>query len=248
MNQPCFSNFPKFLSETNYKNPVDPEATNSHSWLGESFFSWLPKNPHIAKPFNETMAVFAANKTPWVDLYSTDSIVTASKPGHALIVDVAGGVGHDLEKFRAKHPDSPAGSLILQDLDTVIQAAQVKSPIRTQAIDILQGQPEKGARVYYLHNVLHDWSDSQCVDILTHIAAAMEYGYSRVLIHENIILPKNSHPRSTIMDVVMLAFFSAAEREEMVWASIAEKAGLKITKVWTSPETIESIIELELAS
>jgi len=193
------------------------------------------------------MAVFGTNKAAWVDVYPTESILAAAKPGRVLIVDVAGGVGHDLEKFRAKDPHCPAGSLVLQDLPTVIQSAQVKAPIITEVIDICEGQPTKGMHIYYLHTVLHDWSDSQCVRILEHIVAVMEKGYSRILIHENIILPNNSHPRSTVMHIVMLMFFSAAEREEEVWRSIAKRAGLKIVKVWSSPETIESIIELELA-
>lgn len=247
VNHPCFANFPKFLSETQYKNPTDLNFSNANSWLGESFFSWLPKNPHINKAFNAAMTAFAANKAPWVDIYPTDSIVAAAKPDRALVVDVAGGVGHDLEKFRAKHPDTPAGSLVLQDRQNVIEAAKVKAPVTTQEVDILKGQPIQGAHVYYLHNVLHDWPDSQAVEILRNIAAVMEKGYSKILVHENVVLPKNSHPRTTIMDIVMLVFFSSSEREEKSWRSVAEQAGLKVTKIWTSPETIETIIELDLA-
>ncbi|KAI0856902.1 hypothetical protein F4860DRAFT_518315 [Xylaria cubensis] len=63
----------------------------------------------------------AGHFTSWVDLFNTDHVVTAARPGHALVVDIGSSKGHDIEKFLQKHPTVPKESLILQDLPEVLQ-------------------------------------------------------------------------------------------------------------------------------
>ncbi|KAI3570686.1 hypothetical protein IWW34DRAFT_903216 [Fusarium oxysporum f. sp. albedinis] len=45
----------------------------------------------------------------------------------------------------------------------------------------------KGARAYFMQNILHDWEDKQASQILKYIPDAMEPGYSIVLVHQSII-------------------------------------------------------------
>ena len=61
-----------------------------------------------------------------------------------LIVDVAGGRGHDLEAFRRKFPDVN-GRMILQDLPGVISGIQsLEDRIERMAHDMFSPQPIKG--------------------------------------------------------------------------------------------------------
>ena len=61
-----------------------------------------------------------------------------------LIVDVAGGRGHDLEAFRRKFPHAQ-GRMILQDLPSVIDDIQdLDSQIERMAHDMFLPQPIKG--------------------------------------------------------------------------------------------------------
>ena len=244
--QPSFANWPKFAAKIGQKNPTDPGVSNFADWYGGDYFSFLGQNPKAAEAFNKTMTVVAASKVPWVDVYPTANLVADARPGKTLLVDVAGGVGHDLEQFREKHPET-AGQLVLQDLTKVVDAANVVEPVQKQGMDLLAGpNPVKGARAYYIKTVLHDWPDSKAVEILQNIAASMERGYSRILVHETVLSKNNSNPRTVNSDATMMLCFSASEREESTWRDIIDKAGLRVVKIW-APDAPDSILELDLA-
>jgi len=211
-------------------------------------FAIFKDDPELGTAFNDSMMSFALNKTSWTDIYPIDQIVSELKEGKPLVVDVGGGVGHDLERFRARYPDVPHGSLILQDLPDVAQQAQVQAPAITQAHDMFTPEPVKSAKVYFLHNILHDWPDDQSVEILRNVAKGMEKGYSRLLLNENVIPAKGSHPLATMMDMCMMMIFSSVERTEEHWRKlVARVPELKIVKIWAKLEAVESVLELELA-
>lgn len=42
---------------------------------------------------------------PWTEVCPTKTIVESVKPGRALVVDIGGSKGQDLEKFRLFHPE-----------------------------------------------------------------------------------------------------------------------------------------------
>lgn len=64
----------------------------------------------------------------------------------ALIVDIGGSIGHDLDEFRRKYPDAK-GRLILQDLPLVIsQIVKLDERIERMPYDFYDEQPVKGKR------------------------------------------------------------------------------------------------------
>ena len=151
-----------------------------------------------------------------------------------LIIDVAGGHGHDLESFRRRFPDAK-GRMILQDLPVVIRDVQNLDPrIERMEHDMFLPQPIKGtnrqpyfplanpsssqillgARVYFFHFVLHDWPDALATQILTHIATAMAPGYSKLILGE-FILPNTDAPlTASSCDWQMMVMHSGMERSE----------------------------------
>jgi hypothetical protein len=191
------------------------------------------------------------NLTPWPEVYPTDTILSAGteKPDRALVVDIGGSKGHDLEKFNLRHPDIPEGSLILQDLPEVVQdlkLSNLSTAITAQAYDFFTEQPVKGAAAYFMHNVLHDWVDEKAIAILKNVAAAMEKGYSKLLIHESLISAVKPLARVTTSDITMMACLSAQERDEGEWRSLIERAGLRVVKIWRPAQSVESVIETEV--
>jgi len=64
-----------------------------------------------------------------------------------------------------------------------------------QPNDFFTGQPVKGASIYILSNILHDWPDKEAVQILNHIVAAMA-PTSRLLVIEIVTMPAISQSRS----------------------------------------------------
>ncbi|KAF7561197.1 hypothetical protein G7046_g2951 [Stylonectria norvegica] len=249
VNNPMFRTLPFFLKETEFKNPTDLNNCNWQYLRGpeNNFFQFVGSNPLVTRGFNDAMECHSKyNLTPWPEVYPTDTIVDAAKPDRALVVDVGGSKGHDLEKFSLRHPDIPAGSLILQDLPDILKDVTPPAAVSVQAHDFFTPQPVKGARVYFMHNVLHDWEDPKATEIIKNIADAMEPGYSRLLIHESLVSSVKPLARVTTSDITMMACLAAKERTEGEWRQLISDAGLRVLNIWRPPQSVESVIEAEL--
>ena len=60
------------------------------------------------------------------------------------------------------------------------------SSLYKSAHDFFQPQPQTSAAVFYLGNILHDWSDEYCVDILSKLRAAAKPDTKLVVIDKVI--------------------------------------------------------------
>jgi O-methyltransferase domain len=195
-----------------------------------------------------------------------------TSPETPFLVVIGGNVGHDLMAFHRQHKNTP-GKLILQDLPVVVGEIKDLDPaIMPMGHDFFKEQPIKGegqnppcraivrsslqesanrglgVYAYYIHSVLHDWSDDVCMSIPTHITAAMKPGYSKLLINENVLPPTGQYWEAATLDMAMLTLFCSKERTEADWHHLLEKmAGLKIVKIWAGSKGVESLIESELS-
>ena len=74
----------------------------------------------------------------------------------ALFVDITGGRGHEVSQLKAKFPDAP-GRFILEDLPVVIDdIKELDTSIERIKYDFFVSQPVKGARAYFMANVMHN--------------------------------------------------------------------------------------------
>ncbi|KAI1462248.1 S-adenosyl-L-methionine-dependent methyltransferase [Annulohypoxylon moriforme] len=245
-----FGGMPSFLKKTGYKNPIDDKNGVIQHVQGPdaSFFGYIVSDPVRTEEFTHAMECHSkGNMVAWPEVFPTDTLIKGAKLDRALVVDIGGSKGHDLEKFRLKHPDIPEGSLILQDLPGVLQGVKLSNKIISKCpYDFFTPQTVKGARAYFLHTVLHDWPDDGAAEILRVVAAAMEKGYSKVLIHECMVENIKPSLRTTTSDLTMLACSSSAERTVKEWGDLLGSAGLKIVKIWKQPAAMEGVIEAEL--
>lgn len=72
-----------------------------------------------------------------------------------------------------------------------------------------------GARAYYLHSVLHDCNDASCLKILRNIVPAMQPGYSKLLINENVAPDVGASWLIISLDWLMMALGAVREQTEM---------------------------------
>lgn len=108
-------------------------------------------------------------------------------------------------------------------------------------------QPIRSARAYFLHSVLHDWGDSDCLRILANLKPALKPGYSRVLFNEIVLSEENPTIQATSMDMMMLAHCDPAhERTERAWRELLGKAGYVVKGIVRSAGAAESVIEAEI--
>lgn len=245
-NGPMFQSLPYYLKSIGYKNPDDSNNGNWQFWTNKelSFFDTLAQNQSLKASFHDTMQCHTKYYLKhWPDLYPTGLIVAASKPNRSLIVDVGGSVGHDLERFRSKHPCIPDGSLVLQDLPEVVEGLVLDKAIQSQPYDFFTPQVNKGATAYYMHQILHDWPDDKAIQILANVALGMEKGYSRLLIHESLITSTSADPRVTTTDITMMACVASKERTEEEWRMLLDMAGLAVVKIWRTSASVDCVIE-----
>ena len=143
------------------------QAPWEYSHDGKSFWKILEEDPEYKQDFDLYMAARRQGDLvpEWFQLYpvgqelaSTTSNPRSLKTGKddVLLVDVAGGRGHDVGKFRAHFPHLP-GRCILQDLPETI--AQVRKTTPPQGVELMEydfftPQPVKGKVPFpFFHDV-----------------------------------------------------------------------------------------------
>jgi len=240
---------PKFLREAGYRCPTDPhDGLVQYAFQTKyTIFDLLETMPAMFKDFNTFMGhVFGARKY-WVDWYPVqERLINGAADGSALLVDVAGGRGHDTQAFHDKYPN--AGRLILQDVAAVTEIVDGLDPaIEVMAYDFFTEQRVKGARAYFYHHIFHDWSDEQCLKLLCRVKAAMTPGYSKLLIHDMVVPEQGATPFHATFDLSMMAFNSGLERTARQWEQLISRAGLKVIKIWLpKEEDADGIVEVIL--
>ncbi|KAH7305261.1 S-adenosyl-L-methionine-dependent methyltransferase [Stachybotrys elegans] len=245
---PCFYKMPEYLAKTGYKNPTSQGDGIFQYTKGckGTMYDYYEQNSKEGATFNNIMGSVMTKKS-MLDLYPyeepSDSLPNDSPT--PLLVDVGGNVGHDIIKILTEQPDV-ASRLVLQDRPEVLELAKCPPGVQVAAHDFFTPQPVKGARAYYIHAILHNWSDEPSRKILSHLRDAMEPGYSKLLIHDHILPAENVHPQASAYDLLMMAKLSSFERTESMWEGLLQSVGMKTKKIWSSPLATQSIIEAEL--
>ena len=259
---------PSFLAKNKYQNPTDPKncAFQAGFHTEDSLFEWFPKHPEQLNDFNLWMTVQRDGRTNWLDFFPFEERVAKDFIGvdnAVMLVDVGGACGHEIEAIKKRHPTLP-GRFVLQDLADTIKHALPVPGMDAIAHDFLTAQPIKGrlpeplnfqtlilisclgARAYYIRNVLHDWPDDKCRLILSHLAAAMTSGYSKIILNELVLPNTGCGIVGAQIDIAMMAELAATERTERQWLELLDSAELKAEKIWTDVPKEVIIMEVVL--
>ncbi|KAI1759503.1 putative sterigmatocystin 8-O-methyltransferase precursor [Hypoxylon sp. FL1150] len=245
---PSFMAFPQFLRKTGYANPTNPNNCPWH--LGHdtdlSPFPWLQSHPEHFGYFLPWMASQRDGLPIFLDVLDFEKEFAqgtiASTP---IFVDVGGASGHQCIALKQRFPTLP-GRIILQDQEHIIAQVQANplpgfGDIEAQSYDFFTPQPIKGARVYYLRNILHDWPNHKCKEILQNVRVAMT-GDSLLLIDEMVLSERGAPWRATQLDMAMITCLAAMERSEREWQGLLNEAGFKILKIWKYTEECEDCV------
>lgn len=98
-----------------------------------------------------------------------------------------------------------------------------------------------------MRQTLHNHPDSDCVKVISNLKSAMKPGYTKLLLHEQVIPESGASDWAATQDFNMMIMLATLERTEPQWRAIVEEAGLKVTKIWNPKDPVsESVIEAEL--
>lgn len=183
----------------------------------------------------------------WFDIYPAAERLSNVRPGResVLMVDVGGGPGQEVTGLKERFPHLQ-GRLILEDLPVTLDRIEsLPDGIEKVSHDFFTPQPVVGARMYFLRDITHNWSDAKCNQILGSIAAAMEKGYSTLLIDQYVLPSTDVDLRAAEMDILMMLHTSGIERTVPMCEDLFAATGLRLVKVWPSSSGKESVLEVE---
>ena len=158
---PSIYHLPEYFVSNGYKTPVNSKhgpfqyalETTSH------WFNWAFNNPPVLPQFNNHMRAYHQGRPSWMDydFYPVqDRLFEGFRPetNDVVVVDIGGGLGHDLEEFIIKHPGMP-GRLVLQDMQPVIhQIESIHIKIQPMIYDFFTEQPVRGIPpTWHPHNM-----------------------------------------------------------------------------------------------
>ncbi|GAB1820817.1 methyltransferase [Herbidospora sp. RD11066] len=190
-------------------------------------YEYVGRNPEIAVLFDHYMTVraepFAAGLANNYDL-----------SGARKVIDLGGGRGHILGALLTANPHLEG---VLFDLERVLssgEAALTEAGLagRCEFVvgDFFAHIPS-GPDVYLLANVIHNWSDEDCVRILRNVRAAMPAD-GKVLILEIVLSDDDSPHVGKDGDIRMLSLSGGGmERTPAEYQTLLEKSGLTTARI-----------------
>lgn len=181
--------FNKYLqAQARWPNSAEPHETGwcVENETSDSLFEFLGKHPDRARRFEAGMRWFTTGGV-WdlkhlLSVYDWSSL---DKPGFVL-VDVGGGQG-GVAQFLAK--STKELHFYVQDLSGTVEHGfetlppEFKGRIEFVANDFFFEQTIKDADVYFLHWVLHNWSDKYAIKILQALVPALKKG-TKILVYD----------------------------------------------------------------
>jgi len=220
---------------------LETGKTGFEKAMGMPAFDYLAQNPEAASLFSETMVGFHGSEPAAVAAAYDFS-------GFGTIVDVGGATGNLLS---AVLNAAPAARGILFDMPHVVKEAPallssrgVADRVTIEGGSFFEAVPA-GGDAYLLSHVIHDWSESQCLEILGHCRKAMKPD-GRLLLVE-MVLPADETPHpGKILDIVMLVLPGGQERTEEEYATLLAKAGFRLNRVVPTASAV-SVVEAVLA-
>ncbi|KAI0532598.1 S-adenosyl-L-methionine-dependent methyltransferase [Xylaria digitata] len=230
---PVLQAFPDFLAETKYQDV----SSATHSAFQKAFstdlpaFAWLPTQLERFAPLQQVMTVQGTAGVPWFSVFPFEEKL-GDFVGTTAFVDVGGGFGHQCLALLADFP-SLRDKIILEDLPQAFeQIPFALDGIEPKPHDFFEPQPVKGARFYYLRNILHDWPDDKCIAISQQLIAALG-PKSQIIIDEMVLPDSGVSWEAATIDLTLMASFGSRERTTAQWHALLNAAGLKVLRIDT---------------
>jgi precorrin-6B methylase 2 len=194
---------------------------------GTGLFETLESGGETASHFNRAMNLVTAAQVPAI-------VGEYDFSPFRHIVDVGGGDGTLLAAILRSH-ESARGTLLdrpeaLRSAQTTLTAAGVAGRCTVMEGDFMASVPE-GGDAYVLKNILHNWEDARCVQILRNCAQAS--GPNGRILVPTLLLPettddtdRESAALMALSDVEMMVLTSGRERTRSEYESLFAAAGL----------------------
>jgi hypothetical protein len=194
---------------------------------GKKLFEYTESTPPYREVFNQAMSSYSRIQTGWI-LEALEGY-DFSKIQH--ICDVGGGQGHLLCSILVKYPQLKG---IVLELENVINKKELlwanKMGVQDRctyiAGNMFDNVPKADA---YMKMILHDWSDDECVKILSNIYQRSP-NEGTVFIAEHMVPGPEKPHFSKLFDIHMMCVATGKERTAKEYADLLKRTGWKNAK------------------
>jgi hypothetical protein len=166
---------------------------------GMSVWEWFAKHPDEERAFAGGMRRITEELAPAI-------VGGYDWPEGGVVCDVAGGVGTLLAAILRERPDLRGvlvdGPGVLAEADAWLSSIGLRERVELRAGDIFE-RVDADADIYLLKDVLHDWGDPACAQILSTVRATMTAG-SRLVLVEDLQERNRPSPTASLTDIQML--------------------------------------------
>lgn len=208
---------------------------------GQQLFEYAVQNSDYGEVFNEAMSSYSGADNAFVlEALENYDFSTISR-----ICDVGGGQGLTLCTLLAKYPHMNGTVL---DLPSVVENKEllwaeklgVADRCTYVAGDMFREVPPADA--YMMKRITHDWSDEECVQILSNIhRAAPQNG--KVLLMDLVVPGPDSPHFSKLFDIHMIVVLTGRERTTEEFTELLSRAGWQYRQTWYPASRMLGIVE-----
>jgi hypothetical protein len=210
----CLCNYALYVSSEHYAksvaalgySAVTGQSATRHEF-GESFWEHAKKHPKEGETFNRALAELRGEEH--------QQIANAYEwKGVNAVVDVGGGIGSLLAAIMKNHPEIRGVLLeqpeLLVDADRALSEHGLRDRCELRAANFFEPIAATGS-IWTLCQVLHDWPDAQCLEILRRCREAMRRT-DRLLVIEMLTVPCEPNAQVGLIDMIMLMYFGEARQ------------------------------------
>ncbi|HYC09972.1 MAG TPA: methyltransferase [Steroidobacteraceae bacterium] len=195
--------------------------------FGESFWEYARRHPQENETFNRALAELRGEEHQQIaDAYDWSAVHT--------VVDVGGGIGSLLAAIMGSRSGIRGVLLeqpeLLAEADRVLSERGVRQRCELLAGDFFDPISASG-EAWTLCQVLHDWSDADCLTILRRCRDAMR-PTDHLLVIEMLTIPCEPNMHIGLIDMVMLMYFGEARQRTVAeYQQLLEPTRFSLTRV-----------------
>jgi hypothetical protein len=205
----------------NLAHSVRTGETAFEALHGTDLWTHRLEHPEHSRNFDDLMTSMSST--------AVDAVAAAYDFGsRSHIVDVGGGQGSLVATVLRRNPHLTGGVLDQPHVVSAEGPPDLAGRWVSTAGSFFEAIPP--ADCYLLKWILHDWSDDDCVTILTRCRESLAPG--GVVLVVEMVLDRPGHERlAAFMDLNMMAMLGGLERTESAYAALFDRAGLRLTRL-----------------
>lgn len=201
---------------------VEGGPTGSELEFGKSMFELFVERPAFSEKFNGMQALSSLGETEEI----LETLTAVEFSDISTVCDVGGEYGDLICHLLARHPR--LNGLVLESPSVVAQQDRLWAPklgVEDRCTHVGGAMFESVPRAdSYIHKaILHDWSNDDCVDILSNIHEAPA-GDGRLFVRERIVSETDPDPATIDMDMGMMLETGGRERTRAEFEALFERA------------------------